>query len=37
MLVEYEKYSRLLYIFFLDKNLGWVTNGGSYENYPEDY
>jgi len=36
MLVEYEIYSRL-FIFLFDKSPGWVTDDGSYEDYPKDY
>jgi hypothetical protein len=37
-LVEYEMYLRL-FIFYLDKNPGWVTDGASsdYFYFPEDY
>jgi len=37
MLAEYEMYSRLFIYFFLDKNLGWVKDDSSYEDFLEVY
>ena len=27
----------LVYFHYLDKNSGWVTDYGGYDNFPEDY
>ena len=37
ILVKYEMYLCLSIFHYLDKNLGWVTDGNDYEDFPEDY
>ena len=36
-LVEYDTYLRLFIFYYLDKNLGWVTNGYGNDDFPEQY
>jgi hypothetical protein len=36
ILIEYEMYLRL-FIYYLDKNPGWVTDGNGYAKFLEEY
>jgi hypothetical protein len=37
ILVDYEMYLHLFIFYYLDKNLGWVTDSNGYEDFSEDY